>query len=223
MIYLLLRLLFVIALGTFCIKLFYQLISNFQPSGNKIVDDLKSLKKEVAEWPKNLVPWSKEEMELLSFEQMHQEIKKGLSKSAKGIFTSVYHEPLLIYNYKQYLSRGVNALLYARTSKHEFAYRINKKEVIISIDNEYAGVLKENGQFFGGEKNNLIAEINRDDTLDLHPVKIGTKEVGRVVNPNKAAVPNPRAFKLVGPLEEKEEEVFLSLAILEMVTESFNK
>lgn len=222
MVYILLSILFLMALGTFFIYGFFQFFTNFNPSKKRIVKDMAILKEEIKEWTDTLVPWNKEEMELLSFSQIEKKVKKGLSKSAKGIFTSIYHEPLVAYNYKQYISTGAtNALLLAHTSQHEFAYRIKNKEVFVNIDNEYAGIIKENGCFYGGPKERLIARINKEKSAKMHPILIGEKEAGSLVNREKAAVPNPRVFKFVSSMEAEEEKVFMSIAVLEMVTESF--
>ena len=139
------------------------------------------------------------------------------------MFTSIYHEPLIAYNYKQYISTGAtNALLIAHTSNHEFAYRIKKKEVFVNIDSQFAGVLKENGCFYGGPKDRMIARINKEEeTAKRYPILVGEKEVASLVNRELASVPNPRAFKFVGPMKSEEEQIFLAIALLEMVTESF--
>ncbi len=223
MVSILLTILFLMALGTFFIYGFFQFFTNFNPSNRKIVKDVAKLKEEISEWTSKLVPWNREEMELLSFSQIEKKVKRGLSKSAKGIFTSIYHEPLIAYNYKQYISTGAtNALLIAHTSKHEFAYRIKKKEVFINIDNQFAGTLKENGCFYGGPKDRMIARINKEETTaKRYPVLVGEKEVASLVNRTLASVPNPRAFKFVSPMQAEEEKLFLSIAVLEMVTESF--
>jgi len=215
--------LFPLAIAAFSGYFIYQFTTNFQPSAKKIVGDLNELKQEIQEWVPTLVPWTPSNMELLSYEQANQTVKKGLSKTAKGTFNTVYHEPLFAYSYKQYVSSGNNALLFAQTSKNEFAFRIQKKEVAISIDNEYAGVLKEGGLFYGGSKQTLMARINQDKELKLKPIIIGDKEVASIVNPAKSAIPNPRALKFIAPMEAEEEKIFLSLAILEIVTNSFDR
>jgi len=215
--------LFPLAIAAFSGYFIYQFTTNFKPNAKKIVSDLNELKQEIQAWVPTLVPWTPANMELLSYEQTNNTIKKGLSKTAKGTFNTVYHEPLFAYSYKQYVSSGNNALLYAQTSKNEFAFRIQKKEVAISIDNEYAGLLKADGLFYGGPKQTLIARINKDDALKLKPIIIGDKEVASIVNPAKAAVPNPRALKFIVPMEAEQEKIFLALAILEIVTNSFDR
>ncbi|MEM6320204.1 MAG: hypothetical protein AAF960_21220 [Bacteroidota bacterium] len=203
--------------------LLYRLYVNFQPGKNRILNDFRQLRDEVAQWSNQLIPWTEEEMSLLSPRQVNQKIKRGITKTAQGIFTSIYQEPLIVYNYRKYIARGENAILYARTSKNEFAYRIKKKGIDINIDGEYAGVLRENGGLYGGRRNRLIARINRDDELQLHPIVIGEKEVASVLNPTKTTKHNPRAFQFLRPINKKEEPIFMALAILEMVQESLEE
>lgn len=210
----------VFIVAAFALYLAYQLLTNFSPGKSKILADFRQMRDEVRDWTAALVPMTKEELSLLSPRQVNQKIKRGLSKTAKGIFISIYEEPLVLYSYKKYIAAKKNAILYARTSKNEFVYRITKKGIDINIDGQYAGVLKENGAFYGGRRNRLIARINRDDELQLHPVIIGDREVASVVNPTKILKHNPRAFQFLQPMEAKEEKVFLALAILEMVQES---
>lgn len=222
-VFLILSFLAVFAVATTAIYLLYQLLTNFQPGKNRVLTDFRKMRDEIKEWSDQLVPWNKEEMSLLSLRQVNQKIKRGMSKTAKGIFTSIYHEPLIVYSYRKYIARKENAILYARTSKNEYAYRIHKKGIDVNIDGQYAGILKENGGFYGGRRNRLLAKINRDDELKLHPIVIGEREVASVQNPMKTDKHNPRALQFIQPMDNKEEKTFMALAILEMVQESLRE
>ena len=216
-IFALMMLLFFMAAAMGGIYLLYQLILNFQPGGNKIRSDLEKLRAEMAPWFADLVPWDdKDDIELLSLNQINKSVKGGLGKTIKGVFTSIYHEPMIAYAYRRYLSSGENAVLYARTQHHEFLYRIRPKEVQISIDNQYLGTLNEKGQLIGARNNRLLAQVNTEDELVL-PVQIGDKEVAGLIRPEKARQTNPRAFEYVLPMEADEEAILLSLSILQMV------
>lgn len=198
--------------------LYFSLI-NFSPGKGKIRTDLKKMKGEITPWITELVPWTREELELLSSSQVKQKVKKGIITTAKGVFTSIYHEPLIAYSYKKYLSSKDNSILYARTSHHEFVYRTKKGQTEVFIDNQKVGYLNEQGLLYGGRKKRLLARINQDqDTLDL-PIIVGNKELGTLVKSNKGTV-NPRAFQFVGKMGNNEEAVFLSLAVLELVKSS---
>jgi len=213
----------VFSVASLAIYLLYQLLSNFQPGKSRVLADFRKMRDEIKEWSDQLVPWNQEEMSLLSLKQVNQKITRGMTKTAKGIFTSIYHEPLIVYSYRKYIATKENAILYARTSQNEFAYRIKKKGIDVNIDGQYAGVLKENGGLYGGRRNRLLARINRDDELKLHPIVVGDKEVASVLNPTKTDKHNPRAFQFLRPMENKEEKMFMALAILEMVQESLRE
>ena len=222
-VFLILSFIAVFSVASIALYLLYQLLTNFQPGKSRVLADFRKMRTEIKEWSDQLVPWNKEEMSLLSLRQVNQQIKRGMTKTAKGIFTSIYHEPLVVYSYRRYISAKENAILYARTSQNEFAFRIKKKGIDVNIDGQYAGVLKENGGLYGGRRNRLLARINRDDELKLHPIVIGDKEVASVQNPTKTDKHNPRAFQFLQPMEKKEEKMFMALAILEMVQESLKE
>jgi len=222
-VFLILSFIAIFSVTSLAIYLLYQLLTNFQPGKNRVLTDFRKMRIEIKEWSDQLIPWNKEEMSLLSLRQVNQKIKRGLTKTAKGIFTSIYHEPLVVYSYRRYIATKENAILYARTSQNEFAYRIKKKGIDVNIDGQYAGVLKDNGGLYGGRRNRLLARINRDDELKLHPIVIGEKEVASVQNPAKTDKHNPRAFHFLRPMENKEEKMFMALAILEMVQESLKE
>ena len=104
-------------------------IPNFQPGNKKIQADLESLKQEINKLDIELVPVNQEELELFSFDQIHHNIKKGVAPITKGVFTTIYHEPILAYAEKEYISSSKNAIIFAKTAKHEFFYRIKKNFV----------------------------------------------------------------------------------------------
>jgi len=206
-----------IALGLLAVVVLYQMVTNFQPGKKKTQKDLRQMKAEMQPWYNDLVPWEKGELELLSLNQIHKRSKKRIVARSKGIFVSIYHEPMIAYSLKKYVGPGVNALLYARTAQHEFVYRIKKKGVEIAIDEQKIGTLKPDGAFFSSRKNKLLARVNRDSEALLLPVIIKDKEVANIVNPKKTSKTNPRAFEFVSDMEKEEETFFLSLAILELV------
>ena len=55
----------------------YKYATDVRPNAKKIQADLAIMKQEVAAWIDGLVPWTKEERDLLSFSQTNKEVKKG--------------------------------------------------------------------------------------------------------------------------------------------------
>lgn len=208
--------------GLFAIGLlyfFYFALIHFQPGKGKIRTDLKKMKNEIAPFIEELIPWNKEELELLSSNQVKQKISRGVITTAEGVFNSIYHEPLIAYSYKKYISSKKDEIIYARTSNHEFVYRTKKDSTELFIDNQKVGVINNQGLLHGGRKKRLLARINKNENELELPIIIGDKERGTLMKPELGSV-NPRAFQFVGEMGKNEEAVFLSLAVLELVRES---
>jgi len=201
----------------------YQLLTNFQPGRLKIKADLQKMKTEIQPFIDDLVPWTKEEMGLLSINQINKKVKKGIITTAKGIITSIYHEPLIAWSYKRYVSPDSNAVIYARSSHHEFIFRLRKDKTELKIDDQVIGTLRENGVLYSKKTNRLMARINRSNDELLLPVLVGDKEVASLINVNKTTKSNPRAFEFLSEMNEKEEAILLSLAILEFVKNEIPK
>jgi len=210
----------VVAIGMLLMKIF----SAVQPSDKQIDADIKKMKADLAPLTTNLLPISKEEFELFSQSQVNAALKKKSGISAKGVFTTIYHEPLVAYSYKRYPSAKLNAILYARSADHEFVYRIKKGEVQLVVDQKHTGTLKDNGVLYDA-RNRMVARINREHDK-LLPVLVEDREVGNLLKPLPEVKKelSQRAFEFVRPdLNDKEETLFLSLAVLELVNRSVGK
>lgn len=196
----------------------YMVVKDFQPGHKKIQADLKKMRAELQVWIDQLLPWNRDDLELISYSQEEQKIQKRIVQTAKGVFTSIYHEPLVPYAYKTYVSTKKNALLFACTSRHEFIYRMRGDKVELTVDNHLVGTIKEDHLLYTASSNRLLARINTQHNADLFPVIINDREVGSLINPAKAASVNPRAVDLVAQdITPEEECIFLALVILTMV------
>lgn len=195
----------------------FQLLANFQPGNNKVSMDLKKIREEMSPWINQLVPWTREEMELLSHNQINKEHKKGIAPTVKGIITSIYNEPMMTYSYKKYVSPNANGILVVRTSNHEFVYRIKAKAIQVMIDNQLVGTIRDGKDFYHVKNNRLLAQIQRKEGELVLPVLIGDKEVGNLKLPENTMKVNNRAFQFLSPMSKEEEALFLSLAAFEMI------
>lgn len=199
------------------ISLSMKLLQNYKPGRTKIQGDLKQIKAELQPWVSDLVPWSAEEMEQLSLNQVNRATKKGVVKTSKGVFTTIYHEPVIAWAYRKYVGQKENGLLYARTSNKEFVYRLKNGEVEMVIGDQLVGILNERGSLYNHKGDQQLAQINRQSEGLLLPVKVKEKLVGGLANPARKQQSNARAFQNLSKMENEEEELFLSLSILEMV------
>jgi hypothetical protein len=207
----------ILALGGIGIYTVLKAMQNFQPGRKKIQKDLQQIRADLKPVIAELVPWSREEMEQLSFNQVKRTSRKRVITSAQGVFTTIYHEPVIAWAYKKYVSPKENALLYIRTSRNEFIYRIKNEEVEVVIDDQLVGKIDAAGRLFNYKGTKQLAQINRQSEELLLPVTLGEKEIGSLINPARTNKSNPRAFQLLSSMEKAEEEIFLSLAVLEMV------
>ena len=217
-------LVFAVALLIGAIYVIGKLLGNFSPSQRKVNADLKAMQEKLEPVISKLVPWEREEMELFSLNQTDQVVEKGLVDSARGVFTSIYHEPMLAYAYKDYVTLGKkkDALLYAKTALHEYVYRIKGDEIKVMADGTAIGVIRSDGTMYApGRKNKAIASVKRNPNELLLPVLVGDREVAAITNPANTSQPNPRAFDLISDdITPDEEKIFLSLAILEIISQN---
>lgn len=194
-----------------------KLMKNYRPSRAKIQQDLQQIRAELAPYVADLVPWSSEEMEQLSYNQIKRNTKSGLVKSSKGVLTTVYHEPVIAWAYKRYVSKDENGLIYARTSDQEFIYRLKKGEVEMVIGDQLVGFVNQQGVVLSQKGNKQLAQVSQNYENLVLPMKVNDKLVGSLSNPSRNQKGNTRVFQHLAKLEKEEEELVLSLSILEMV------
>jgi len=202
-----------------------RILPQMAPNYKRVQKDLKALQAEMQTWLKEeLVPIGREELELFSLNQLNQTVKKGFTLKARGVFATIYNEPVLAYSFKRYVSTGVNSLLYARTAHHHYAYWLKGKEIQVLIDNKMIGAFRENGVLYN-EKNKPIARISYDHP-EVAPVIVNDREIASITKANvrKGDILSPRAFQFVkSNITEEEEKIFLALATLELVQRSIPK
>ncbi len=214
--------LFAVILIVTTVYVVFRLATNFPPGKARMSKDLQKLKADISPWFSELVPWDDDEMQRLSLNQINKKISKGIVTTGKGIFTSVYHEPMIAYAFKKYVGKGNHVLLYARTSHHEYAFRIKGAEADVWMDSQPLGRLQHDGTMLGARSNKPIARIKRSEDTRLLPVVVNDKEVAQLISPEVAGKVNPRALELLKPMQQEEEAVFLSMVILEMARKEMN-
>ena len=71
-------------------------------SKSQLLRDIDTLRNEISDLKKMLIPFNSEEMELLSLNQSNVSKRKRFSTVTKGIFNTIYYEPLIAYGIKNY-------------------------------------------------------------------------------------------------------------------------
>ncbi|HKK78132.1 MAG TPA: hypothetical protein VJ933_00830 [Phaeodactylibacter sp.] len=208
----------IVALGIFLLA---RSLSDFRPSRKRMLKDLEQMKQEMDAWVEELVPLTGEELDTFSFNQEKRWSKK---RKARGVFTTIYHEPVLAYSYRAYRGPGDPAVLYARTYHEDFAYIKGKEGVRIAVGGRELGTLQEDGTLVAAKGRKAIAEVSQAEG-ELLPVLVNKREVASVakLQQDESGRLGQRAFQFVKEdMTQEEKDIFLSLAVLEIVNQSLS-
>ncbi len=182
--------------------------------------DVEQLKLRMIEMVKELVPMTKSELELLSVNQSGVTTSRGINSVKTGAFTSVYQEPLIAYAYKKYSFPADNRVLLVSTASDDYIYMTEGERTKVFLNNSELGIIDSDGNMYDPQTKKQMARIEADQVLSSHPVKVGEREVGEIVNLRLNESPNPRAYQFLEPMDEREEKIFKALTFLSLVEES---
>ncbi len=200
------------------VGLLYKAMLYFQPGPGRIKKDVQAMMNEIKEWSENLVPITKNELELLSHNQINNSITKRMITSARGVLTSIYDEPMIAYAYRRYLGDKENSVLYARTANQELIYRTKNGGTKITFNNQALGEIKSDGVLYSAGTHKPMARIEKGGG-ELNPIIIGGREVANYkANDNSVSI-NSRALEFIADMKAAEEIVLLSLVIRELIRE----
>lgn len=213
-----------VIIGT--LVLFNLIAANLAPSRKKREAAIRRMREDVAQWAGDLVPLHREELELFSLGIEKQVVKKGISASAKGIFTTIYHEPVVAYSYRRYLGNKLNDLLYARSANHEYVFYSKQGTTYLEIDGQPVGKLDETGTLLGQRTGKPIARLAQEDQEGYLPLIVGDREIGSlsVQKPSSGKELTERAFQFLrNEIDEREELLLVGLSTRELVKRSIDE
>jgi len=207
-----------VGLALFALNLLTKVFKNYKPGRNQVKKDLAKAKAEIAPYKADLVKWNEEELQLLSLNHTNKVIKKGMAPEVKGVITSIFHEPVIAYNYKRYVGKKENALLYATTSDREYFFHVKDGDTHIYMDDQWISTLSDQGTLHRPNDRQVLGQVTQSTQDAAMPVLLSGREVASLLDPARADHVNPRAFQYVDQgLPKEEEDLLLSLAILGMV------
>ncbi len=189
-----------------------QFFFSIQVSSSRFKKDVDSLKEKLEEIKKTLITIDQETVRLLSFGKEENFIKDNISIYKEGLFTSIYHEPMLAYIFKQYITRRDKAILLVETKNDTYEYYIsNQSTRVVKNDLPY-GVIQSSGDLIDNE-GNLLVTISLADKKML-PILKGEKHIAILNNPRTQSSALSRAFDLVDTDSSIEEEAIIVLSTL---------
>lgn len=186
-------------------------------SKSQLLRDIDTLRNEISDLKKMLIPFNGEEMELLSLNQSNVSKRKRFSKVTNGIFNTIYYEPLIAYGIKNYSNNQKLILICSTTD--EFVYLSKGNTTHVFMNDTEAGVLTSDGKFYS-IKNKLLALIDGADQLQSHTVWIQGKDMGYINNPRFVSKSIPRAYNLLKTMSQEEQNIFLCLTLVNLVEEA---
>lgn len=194
-----------------------QFIFKLTLSKNQMLRDITLMRTEILDLKKLLVPFNDEEMEILSLRQSNTSKKRGFKKISKGIFLTIFFEPLIAYAIKTYSTN--QKLVLITTSDLEFIYLEKDNKTHVYINDFEIGLLTKGGDLRNA-KNQMIARIEGGDELPTHAVFINEKDYGYIVNPKFVNKASPRVYSLFKKMNRDERNIFLCLTLINLVEES---
>lgn len=201
------------------VYIFSRVFRNFQPGNKKIQADLKKMQEEIDGLSVELAPLEMEELEAVSYSQEQHHVKKRFGTTARGVFTTIYHEPVIAYNFKRYSGSKIQALIFAKTTAYQFAYLIRKNGIQVVVNTTLVGSFREDqGILYDPKQKHVLAKL-RPGPEGFHSIIVGQREVGSLAAvPLEKEVLSQRAFAFIKPdLNAAEIRLFLCVAILHMV------
>lgn len=185
---------------------------NLSPESQAWKRMLESLRNRLrAQTAGGLVPWDGEMLSLLSLNRARIKKPGFFSRTAEGIFTSIFQEPVLAYIRTKI---GKNNVLLAQTSDKEFVFRLKGRETEIWLNGQPFAMLTDGALISAGRNGRLLARLEQKDDEVQFPVSLGNSTAAAIANPDKADAPNPRALTLLRPVTPEEENALLALTIL---------
>jgi hypothetical protein len=207
--------------------LLFNLVSaNLMPSKKKREAAVRRMRDDMDQWSGQLVPLDREELELFSLGIEKQVLKKGISTAAKGVFTTIYHEPVVAYSYRRYLGSKLNDLLFARTAEHEYVFYSKQGVTYLEIDGQPVGKIDETGTLLGQRTGKPIARLAQEDQEGYLPLVVGNREIGSLSTqtPSAGKGLNERAFQfLQNEIDDREELLLVGLSTRELVKRSIGE
>jgi hypothetical protein len=196
---------------------FIQFLFRMTVSKSQLLRDIETLRHEVQPLKEKLVPFSRDEMEILSLQQSNVSKKGTFSKVYKGIFDTIYFENLIAYAIRTYSNQ--QKLILITTSSDEFVYLTKGSNTHVFMNNKEAGLITKDGKFYT-LKNKLLGSIEGDDHLATHTATINGRKVGYIANPRIKTNTVPRAFSLLNTMNDEECSIFLCLTLINLVEEA---
>ncbi|KXK40435.1 MAG: hypothetical protein J5I52_11430 [Saprospiraceae bacterium] len=190
---------------------FFRFLFRMTLSGSKLNKDVDQMRKDLAPLRARLIPFSKEEMDLLSVNQSFQSKKRGFTKMATGALDTIYYEPLFAYSRKWLYSNQPITLVC--NSKNDYVYLDKGNRLHVYINLKEVGIIDSQGKMIG-LNNKILGYIDTSTNAPTFSVYIYDKLIGFVTNPKHEDKALPRFYSLLRDITDEEREILICLSLI---------
>jgi hypothetical protein len=175
--------------------------------------DIKLLNQQLKDFLEGLIPFSTDELKLLSAQSITKMSRKGVSIIYKGYLSTIYQEPLFAFAIINYTSRD-QALMIVRSSLHEYRFHFVEDHIVLHYDDNNYGVIEEDGKLFDAEGKFVLAYLDYNSSTQHAVIMAHGSELAHLnLNDADGKPLSERAFSVFHEFVEKDSEklIFLSL------------
>lgn len=162
----------------------------------------------------SLVPWTKYEMELLSYHVSEKTERKGFGYSFRGVFTSVYQENMMIFQRKIPFGRSTNGFTIVITKDHEILYDAKDQ---VYVNGEFLGIIDKEGRFLNKKLRRIFGHLAAERYMKSEIINEEDTILGSVKNPEDWELPFPRALEMYTELDPHNLITFKVLCCRKMI------
>lgn len=177
--------------------------------------DRNLLKNTLLKSNQNLIDLDDEELSLLSFNRDSNTIKTSGKKVKKGVFYSIYNEPLVSYALIE--KDRFRKVILVSTSEQDYIYRVGLQSTDIYCNDNFIGVLNNNGDLRSPISEQILMTIENNEKSKYQRLQKDGKEVAAVLNPLVADSSYQRVIQYEELVSDNDRITALSLIFLNMI------
>jgi len=197
----------------FLIRFFTRLTKINEKDINK---DLATFREELNKKASDLIPWTDEDLSLLSLNLMEQKKQGKKHIVERGVIKNIYQEPTISYIIKRYGGKEPRTLLVVRTHDFEMVWLRNESGITIYKDGRQIGNLLRDGKMLDTSGKHMLGFLKQEDNLDLS-IFINDQMAALVRKSWDPDVVNPRALEIFREPAEADKEKILAMSMLDIV------
>lgn len=194
----------------------YHFYLSLQATSTQMNRDKEELREYLSEMEDEIIPIEHDELKLLSVRNETQQVREFKGTFSRGIFYTIYTEPIFKFVLKEYSSSD-RSLLIIQTMQGELLYELSDNASKVYWDHKLLGILDDKGSIWNESRDIEIGHIDIAETSLEQNVFIKDQHVATIVNPFQASTTSQRLFTHLELLDEYDMRICLALVLLNVV------